>query len=122
MNNEEAKIYAQNMTYRQAVYNMLNAKCVPYKKATRIKIQELIEKINILEREKGEWIPVSERLPEVGEDGLSEWVLVTLNSFGKIVTMYDRICHGGWLAEGFDGEEVLAWQPLPEPYKAESEE
>lgn len=68
---------------------------------------------------KDKWIPVSERLPEVDEGGLSEWVLVTLNSFGKIITMYDRICHGGWLSECFDGEEVLAWQPLPEPYKAE---
>ena len=68
---------------------------------------------------KAEWIPVFERLPEVGENGLSEWVLVTIKGIDKTVTMYDRICHGEWLTPCFDGEEVLAWQPLPEPYKAE---
>lgn len=65
------------------------------------------------------WIPVSERLPEVGENGLSEWVLVTIKGIDKTVTMCDKICHGEWLTHCFDGEEVLAWQPLPEPYNAE---
>lgn len=71
------------------------------------------------EREKGEWIPVSERLPEVDEDGFSEWVLVTTKNLDKTVTMYDRLSANSWLTECFEGEKVLAWQPLPEPYKAE---
>ena len=75
--------------------------------------------ISALSEIKRNWIPVSERLPEVGENGLSEWVLVTTKGIDKTVTMYDRICHGEWLTPCFDGEEVLAWQPLPEPYKAE---
>ena len=70
----------------------------------------------------GHWIPVSERLPEVDEDGLSEWVLVTTKNIDKAATMYDRLCANSWLTECFDGEKVLAWQPLPEPYKAESED
>lgn len=67
------------------------------------------------------WIPISERLPEVAENGLSEWVLVTTKGIDKTEVFCDRICHGEWLTPCFEGEEVLAWQPLPEPYKAEEE-
>lgn len=85
-------------------------------------MNEICDKaIEALSENKGKWIPVSERLPEIVKDGLSEWVLVTIKGVDKTVTMYDRICHGEWLTECFDGEKVLAWQPLPEPYKAESE-
>lgn len=43
MNMEQAKEYAKTMTYRQAVMNCLYARCVPYCKATRIKMKELLE-------------------------------------------------------------------------------
>ncbi len=43
MNCEEAKKVAEQMTYRQAVMNCLYARCVPYRKATRIKMKELLE-------------------------------------------------------------------------------
>lgn len=43
MNLEEAKIVSDKMTYSDAVYNALCSKCVPYRKATRIKLKELLE-------------------------------------------------------------------------------
>lgn len=43
MNTEQAKEIAKQMTYRDAVYNALRGRCVPYKKATRIKLNELLE-------------------------------------------------------------------------------
>ena len=66
------------------------------------------------------WIPVSERLPEK-----STWVLVTCkNPDGyifldiKLINRYTELWDGD---EDFIGT-VLAWMPLPEPYKKEGGE
>jgi len=58
-------------------------------------------------RPQGEWIPVSERLPE--EEG---FYLVSLEN-GQII-----VAHSSGLIANHDFEpKMLAWQPLPEPYK-----
>lgn len=69
-----------------------------------------------------EWIPVSERLPEDNE-------LVLFS------TKTDRVFEGRFFSDNTDRQwysfrdetfawnnVVLAWMPLPEPYKAESED
>lgn len=43
MNMEEAKKIADKMTYREAIMNCLYARCVPYRKATKIKMKRLLE-------------------------------------------------------------------------------
>lgn len=43
MNKEEANDYAKTMSYRDAVYNALQGKCIPYRKATIIKLNELLD-------------------------------------------------------------------------------
>ena len=43
MTHDEAKEIADNMTYKQALYNCFYAKGVAYRKATFIKLHELIE-------------------------------------------------------------------------------
>ena len=45
MTREEAEVYARGMTYRDAVYNALQGKCIPYRKATLIKLYELLDKV-----------------------------------------------------------------------------
>lgn len=50
MTEAEAKEYAKNMSYREAVCNALSSKCVPYRKATKIKLLELLKMLE----EKGE--------------------------------------------------------------------
>ena len=60
------------------------------------------------------WIPCSERLPE--EDG---YYLVTTRFYHlhNLVVMGCNFEDGKWLYMDGD-DEVLAWQPLPQPYKA----
>ena len=77
---------------------------------------------------KGEWIPVSERLPKEDKEVLiftkdkeinkayhtlkewsdTQWEWFVFGTLGYSLTYSDN--------------EVLAWQPLPEPYKGESED
>ena len=45
MTREEAEKYAENMTYREAIHNLKQAKSVPYRKATFIKVNELLDEL-----------------------------------------------------------------------------
>ena len=63
-----------------------------------------------------QWIPCSERLPE--EKGR---YLITTKRFGDFVVDWNifmigtKIIQEGWLYSG----DVIAWMPMPEPYKGE---
>lgn len=63
------------------------------------------------------WIPVSERLPEKNKD------VITTVKYSGFMGMYGRWLktafidgYGEWNGECIGGE-VIAWMPLPEPYK-----
>lgn len=56
-----------------------------------------------------EWIPCNERLPEEGEN-----VLCTDGKYIYLIE-YDADIDAGF----GDIDEIIAWQPLPEPYKGE---
>lgn len=72
--------------------------------------------IESLEQEP-RWIPVSERLPENDE------VVLGTNSSNDLFETYtwDDCGELKWYANGCFDVPVIAWMPLPEPYKAESE-
>ena len=48
---EEAKEYAETMSYRDVIYNLKRAKCIPYRKATFIKLNELLDIVEPQESE-----------------------------------------------------------------------
>jgi len=87
------------------------------------KIKEtIISEFAVPGRKKGEWIPVSERLPEESQN----YLVIIREKFNKEHWWID-ICDID--TDGFvktwnvrEPYYVEAWQPLPEPYKAESEE
>lgn len=76
----------------------------------------------------GSWIPCSERLPEMHREDMesegeyymiSDPVLAT-DGDNMYVAEYeiDDGCRAGWVdCVGEDCEDIIAWQPLPEPYR-----
>ena len=94
-------------------------------------IEAVKEKIDNAEK-VGEWIPVSERLPALGT-----WNIVTIKDHlrnGRRALRYPVIYMEkmydtgyGFYENGTDillpeYSEIIAWQPLPEPYREESAE
>lgn len=60
------------------------------------------------------WIPVTERLPEKGT-----FALVTFGEFRETAVDLYIEAEKQWY---YCGDDVIAWMPLPEPYREENDE
>lgn len=74
--------------------------------------------IKALEREQ-KWIPVSERLPEESD----KYIVSALDGTDRRTTVapYQPRCKAWTMTGRMAYWRVIAWMPLPEPYKAERE-
>lgn len=91
--------------------------------------QKMAESFTKTAKEKGMfvgwWISVSERLPEAGEyvGDVAKYYLVQ-NEYGDMFVA--RYTHSGYWEQIYQlkpyADEIVAWMPLPQPYKAESED
>lgn len=70
--------------------------------------------------EQTEWIPVSERLPE--KHGCYLVTTKWKGSYSGDVYIETNMAVYREKQKEWDCADVIAWKPLPEPYKAESEE
>lgn len=80
----------------------------------------------------GEWISCSERLPElhrVDMESEGEYYMISdsvIITDGEMVSISeyeidDEDCRG-WIAHDFEEiEDVIAWMPIPEPYRQKGE-
>ena len=118
MTKEEAEIYAQSMSFKDAIYNLMQAKSVPYRKATFIKIKELFK---TLEQEPFINKPcVSEKACEHDKQMVLDKIRAEIKALSPEPTAYDVV----------DGNSVkdAVWEILIEvdkiidKYRAESED
>ena len=81
-------------------------------------IQEVAEEYN------GGWIPCSERLPEDGTDVLVQFEYYRYGNYNRLFQTIgiSYTYNGEWSgfvngSSGWSDLRIIAWQPLPEPYK-----
>ena len=89
------------------------------KYCTECVVENAIEIVQeVAEEYKGGWIPCNERLPEEYGDYLVWWTDITRRQYYEIAE-YEP--NNGWIGEIPQAVEgiysVIAWQPLPEPFK-----
>ena len=110
------------MSDKRKIYDYIKRTINPYGKPFEgtayelgLKIMDYIENMDD-EKENG-WIPVSERLPKKCEDVLTSVKFTgCLGRYGTFKKIGHIDYYGKWSGDCIGGE-VIAWMPLPEPYK-----
>ena len=117
---------------KDEVISILATSARPREPKNRTRYDEAVKMaIEALRQPEPKWIPCSERLPEEGERVLathlgglnpSRQVIEHIYLNGKFTCGWDMDddVHSHTFGQRFMGE-VVAWMPLPEPYRGEQE-
>lgn len=113
-----------NITFEAEVHNS------GYKRTRTEKMLRCEDIMSIINKQPkvGEWIPVSERLPNE-EEFIGAYLrsiyaaefIVMIKGASKPTTLYFTRS-GKWFDEKRNTYDVIAWQPLPEPYKEDEKD
>lgn len=110
------------MTREEAIKTIEVIKCEAeweYPLSWQLSLQMAIESLKAQE-----WIPCSKGLPEIREGETSDMVLLCWSDEQRTVGAYQgnrTFCGQAWPAAKDTRTTVVAWMPLPEPYKEEQE-
>ena len=92
-------------------YDLVKHHCPKFCKVIKETVEEIEKEYN------DGWIPCSERLPE--EDG--KYIVTIKNLTGHWIMKKDVFVCNYWDNDfhfkDWEDNEVIAWQPLPQPYK-----
>lgn len=92
------------------------------------KKQELVDRLAMYEDREdakdtnvlSKWIPCSEKLPEVNIPVLAQWRRYYSDENNIDILYLNGL--GEWCADlGMPNGKIIAWMPLPEPYKEKTE-
>ena len=107
---EVIKRYTDNAEYERTHGNLQG--CLDFRQ-----LAEWLKELKQL-REQPKWIPVSERLPEI-HNYIQEYIVTIKGNYIRTAFLYFNESNGkSWWSR----DDIIAWMPLPKPYKAESEE
>lgn len=130
MKHNLAEMYAKNMVdygvdVTKAWQTATQQLCALEKAYIRGRQYERDRFIELRKEYNNGWIPCSERLPEI-DGNTSDIVLVCgSNGFQYMAFWCDdlkwRFCECGMAKNPILWTEIVAWQPLPEPYKESDE-
>ncbi len=117
---------------KQEAIKVLNTYDVNFDEYTAKKIADAIDMaIEALSLTEAKWIPCSERLPEEKDAGIlkklgtnkqSDYVLATVEVKSVRMTVTAYTYDGKWdwnMKYVFPDYKVIAWMPLPEPWRGE---
>ena len=81
-------------------------------------IHALIRVISIVKNQPkvGEWIPVEERLPEESLNSVIGW------DASRERCVFVQYYMNDWILGNHESVKIVAWMPLPEPYRKEEED
>lgn len=114
------------MTYKENVTAILECNFAGFKQEI---IDSAVDCIMALSENKGEWIPVSEKLPsdcghdwvlaQIQEDNGYLWIPCVAEYRKLFDDWFSEANEVGWLSMHKGAFKVVAWQPLPEVYKTD---